>query len=155
MKFIELKEFVEKYVTTDKESWHALESILYIKTYYKGEILKVDNLICFINSGFIKCKKSSEINQILDFYNCKKNKMFFTYSFCFVTDYLELAEKEKRKQTFFVMEDSELILIDYSKLKLLSYKYKELEKFEEILLEFERNRIKKEIYKLLLEIDVT
>lgn len=153
MKFIELKEFVEKYITTEKNIWYALESILHIKTYPKGEILKVNNFIYFINSGFIKCKKNSEINQVLNFYNCKRNKMFFNYSFCFVTDYLSLVKKEKRKQTFLVMEDSELILIDYSKLKFLSYKYKELEKFEEILLEFEKNRIKKEIYKLLLEID--
>lgn len=153
MKFVQLKEFVEKYITTDKKTWNAIELILCIKTYTKGEILKVDNLIYFINSGFIKCKKKSEINQTLDFYNCKKNKMFFNYSFCFVTDYLNLTKKEKLKQTFIVIEDSELVLIDYSKLRILAYKYKELQKFEEILLEFERNRIKKEIYKLLLEID--
>jgi hypothetical protein len=32
MKYIQLKEFVEKYITNDKKTWNALELILCIKT---------------------------------------------------------------------------------------------------------------------------
>lgn len=151
MKFNQLKEFIKKYVTTNKTTWNVLKSSLSIKNYSKGEILKVNNFIYFINSGVIVSKKNSENNQILNFYN-DKEKIFFNYSFCFVTDYLELTKKGKLKQTFFVIEDCELVLIDYSKLVYLSKTYKELKRFEEILLEFEKNRIKKEIYKLLLKV---
>lgn len=151
MKFNQLKEFIEKYVTTNKTTWKVLETSLCVKNYSKGEILKMNNFIYFINSGLIISKKHSENSHILNFYN-NKEKIFFNYSFCFVTDYLELTKKGKLKQTFFVIEDCELVLIDYSKLVYLSKTHNELKKFEEILLEFEKNRIKKEIYKLLLKV---
>ncbi|MDD3056361.1 MAG: hypothetical protein PHE16_10860 [Aliarcobacter sp.] len=151
IKLIGLREFIQKYISQNEKVWYSLESILKIQTYSQNDVLDLNNFIYFINSGHIKATLDS--NQKLDFYNYKKDMMFFNYSFCFVSDYSNLVKKEKSKRTFYFTENCELILIEYSKLKLLSDKYKELEKFEKILLEFERNRIKKQIYKLLLEID--
>ena len=68
--------------------------------------------------------------------------MFFDYSFCFVSDYSKLVKKKQSKRTFYLTENCELILIEYSKLKLLSDKHKELENLKKYYLNLKRNRIK-------------
>ena len=57
------------------------------------------------------------------------------------------------KESFVVVEESELILFEYSELKVLIEKYDILEKFSQILQEFDRNKVKKIIYRALLQLE--
>ena len=150
--------FIKKYLINNEFFLSDIKDISIIKKFSPGDILDIVNYIYYINSGSIDCKKVlknqniSNYERILNFYNKGKDKLFFDYSFCFISNYFMSSSNKDIYQEFVVAEKSELMLFEYSELKLLIEKYNILEKFTEILDEFEKNRIKKEIYKILLEL---
>ena len=153
MYYVGFRYFIEKYLMNNENFILDLEGISTIKIFFPGDVLNTQRYTYFINFGRVDSIPYTKHKQTMNFYNKGKDKLFFDYSFCFISNYLTFKTNKKMKESFVVVEESELILFEYSELKVLIEKYDILEKFSQILQEFDRNKVKKIIYRALLQLE--
>ena len=153
MYYVGFRYFIEKYLMNNENFILDLEGISTIKRFFPGDVLNTQRYTYFINFGRVDSIPYTKHKQTMNFYNKGKDKLFFDYSFSFISNYLTFKTNKKMKESFVVVEESELILFEYSELKVLIEKYDILEKFSQILQEFDRNKVKKIIYRALLQLE--
>lgn len=153
MDFLGVNKFIKKYLSNDENFLIELEENFKIKKIISGEVLDTKHFSYYINDGLIASDINLE-NFVFTFENNnKENKLFFDYTFSFIIDYFAFYDTGCSNQKFYVVEDSELVCIEYNQLINILEKYNLSVKFEQILIEFEKNKIKRELYNKMLKLD--
>ena len=134
--FSKYKEFMSKYISLNFIEWNFFEKKLSILRYKKGEIIHhvgdICNKLLFINSGLAR-------SYILDpdgkdytwtiYFNDKNSTMINL----FVVDYDSFVNQNESRLSIEVIEDCELVAIDYQDIIYQYNKQKKSERFGRLM----------------------
>ena len=136
--YTKYKKFIEKYINITSEEWEHYKSKIKIESYKKGQIIhhagNVCNKISFINSGLARSYllddtgKDYTWNIMFNDNNAKVNNLF-------VVDYYSFITQNESMVNIEVIEDCELLVLEYADVSSLHKTLQKEERLSRIITE--------------------
>jgi len=136
--YTKYKRFIEKYINITSEEWEHYKSKINIEYYKKGQIIhhvgNVCNKISFINSGLVRSYilddngKDYTWNIMFNDNNAKVNNLF-------VVDYYSFITQNESMVNIEVLEDCELLVLEYEEVSGLHKTLQKEERLSRIITE--------------------
>ncbi len=130
------KTFLSRYITLNVAEWNILKLKLKIERYRKGDTIHSMGDICsklaFINSGLARAYMISEDGKDYTwsiFFNDENSEMVNL----FVVDYNSFINKRESSLYIEVLEDCELVTLEYSDIEFLYKRFKNGERFGRLM----------------------
>ncbi len=134
--FKKYQEFIGKYIDLNYIEWTLLKSKLSILEYKKGDIIHSVGDVCtslsFINSGLARAYAIGEDGKDYTwsiFFNDKNSHM----TNLFVVDYESFINQTESKLAIDVIEDCQVVTVDYKDIEQLYSKLKKGERFGRLM----------------------
>ena len=136
--YTKYKEFIDKYIDITSEEWELYKSKINIEHYKKGQIIHHSGDVCkkisFINSGLARAYMIGEDgkdytwNIMFNDNNAKVNNLF-------VVDYYSFITQNESMVNIEVIEDCELLVLEYDVVQSLHKTLRKEERLSRIISE--------------------
>ena len=145
MPYQQLRQYFNQLTPIAPEEWNDFTQKLRVIQKTSGAQLlqegQVCDFVCYINHGLVRAY------ELVD--GIEVNRTFFMQDF-FATEYQSFLQREPSKEYLEVIDDAELVVIDYQHLQDMYRKYKSFERLGRILAESLYVRLRGKVERFLI-----